>query len=138
MRLLFDQDPERGEKYVIDAEGLYLDYSKNHVTDETVHNTIELAKARNLRQQIDAMFSGEKINTTEKRAVLHVALRSPRNASIKVDGHNVIPDVHEVLDKMSDFANGCAAARGQATPANASKMSSISASAAPTMGPVMA
>ena len=104
LRLLFDQDPQRGEKYVIDAEGLYLDYSKNHVTDETVHLLIELAKARNLRQQIDAMFSGEKINTTEKRAVLHVALRSPRNASIKVDGHNVIPDVHEVLDKMSDFA----------------------------------
>ncbi len=100
LRLLFDQDPERGEKYVIDAEGLYLDYSKNHVTDETMHLLIELAKARNLRQQIDAMFSGEKINTTEKRAVLHVALRSPRNASIKVDGHNVIPDVHEVLDKM--------------------------------------
>ena len=104
LRLLFDQDPQRGEKYVIDAEGLYLDYSKNHVTDETVHLLIELAKARNLRQQIDAMFSGEKINTTEKRAVLHVALRSPRSASIKVDGHNVIPDVHEVLDKMSDFA----------------------------------
>ena len=104
LRLLFDQDPQRGEKYVIDAEGIYLDYSKNHVTDETMHLLIELAKARNLRQQIDAMFSGEKINTTEKRAVLHVALRSPRNASIKVDGHNVIPDVHEVLDKMSDFA----------------------------------
>ncbi len=104
LRLLFDQDPERGEKYVIDAEGIYLDYSKNHVTDETVHLLLELAKARNLRQQIDAMFSGEKINTTEKRAVLHVALRSPRSAIIKVDGHNVIPDVHEVLDKMSDFA----------------------------------
>ena len=104
LRFLFDQDPQRGEKYVIDAEGLYLDYSKNHVTDETVHLLIELAKARNLRQQIDAMFSGEKINTTEKRAVLHVALRSPRSAIIKVDGHNVIPDVHEVLDKMSDFA----------------------------------
>ena len=104
LRFLFDQDPQRGEKYVIDAEGLYLDYSKNHGTDETVHLLIELAKARNLRQQIDAMFSGEKINTTEKRAVLHVALRSPRNAIIKVDGHNVIPDVHEVLDKMSDFA----------------------------------
>ncbi len=105
LRTLFEGDPNRGESMVVDAEGIYFDYSKNRVTEETLQLLIALADACGLRQKIDAMFSGEKINTTEKRAVLHVALRAPRHAVIEVDGRNVIPDVHEVLDKMSSFAN---------------------------------
>ncbi|MFN8446968.1 MAG: glucose-6-phosphate isomerase, partial [Caldilineaceae bacterium] len=104
LRFLFDQNPQRGEQMVLETEGIYFDYSKNRITEETLQMLIDLANACNLRQRIDAMFNGEKINATEKRAVLHVALRAPRTAHIEVDGHNVIPDVHEVLDKMSDFA----------------------------------
>jgi glucose-6-phosphate isomerase len=85
--------------------GIYLDYSKNLVTDETLRLLIELARESGLQMRIDAMFRGEKINITEKRAVLHVALRAPRGASIVVDGENVVPAVHAVLDKMADFSN---------------------------------
>src|SRR5437899_8475021 len=89
----------------IEAVGLYLDYSKNRVTDETLNLLLQLAEESGLRARIDAMFSGEKINITEKRAVLHVALRAPKDESILVDGKNVVPEVHAVLDKMADFSN---------------------------------
>jgi glucose-6-phosphate isomerase len=102
---LFADDPKRGERMVVEAAGLYLDYSKNRVTDETLRLLLQLAEESGLRARIDAMFSGEKINVTEKRAVLHTALRAPKNAAILVDGKNVVPEVHEVLDRMSDFAN---------------------------------
>ena len=102
---LFAEDPHRGERMAVEAAGLYLDYSKNRVTDESLKLLVELAEESGLRSRIDAMFSGEKINLTEKRAVLHVALRAPRDASIIVDGKNVIPEVHSVLDKMADFSN---------------------------------
>jgi len=105
LKSLFDGDPQRGERLTAEAVGLYLDYSKNRITDETVQLLIQLADESGLRPRIEAMFSGEKINVTEKRAVLHVALRAPRDASIIVDGQNVVPQVHAVLDKMSDFSN---------------------------------
>jgi glucose-6-phosphate isomerase len=105
LRELFAEDARRGERMTVEAEGLYLDYSKNRVTDETLTLLLELAEAATLRSRIDAMFSGEKINITEKRAVLHVALRAPKGTSIVVDGHDVVPEVHAVLDKMSDFAD---------------------------------
>jgi glucose-6-phosphate isomerase len=87
-----------------EAVGLYLDYSKNRITDETLKLLLQLADESGLRERIDAMFRGEKINVTENRAVLHVALRAPRGASIVVDGENVVPQVHAVLDKMADFS----------------------------------
>jgi glucose-6-phosphate isomerase len=105
MRELFAQDAKRGEKFSVEAAGIFIDYSKNRVTDETMKLLVNLATASGLREKIDAMFSGEKINVSEKRAVLHVALRAPKNASIMVDGTNVVPEVHHVLDKMSDFSN---------------------------------
>ena len=105
LRTLFDQDPKRGERLSLDEVGIYLDYSKNRITDETLKLLFALADASHLRERIDAMFSGEKINITENRAVLHVALRAPRDASILVEGKNVVPEVHEVLDRMADFAN---------------------------------
>src|SRR5437899_11521946 len=88
-----------------EAVGIYLDYSKNRITDETLKLLLQLAEESGLRARIDAMFRGEKINLTENRAVLHVALRAPRGASIVVDGENVVPQVHAVLDKMTDFSN---------------------------------
>jgi glucose-6-phosphate isomerase len=102
---LFADDPQRGGRMAIEAVGLYLDYSKNRVTDKTLELLVQLAEESGLRERIDAMFSGEKINVTEKRAVLHVALRAPRDASILVDGKNVVPEVHSVLDKMAAFSN---------------------------------
>jgi glucose-6-phosphate isomerase len=104
LRQLFADDPKRGERMTVEAAGLYFDYSKNRVTDETLKLLVQLAHASGLRERIAAMFSGEKINVTEKRAVLHVALRAPRDASILVDGKNVVPEVHSVLDKMADFS----------------------------------
>src|SRR4249919_314413 len=103
LRKLFADDPKRGERMTAEAVGLYLDYSKNRITDETLKLLLQLAQESGLRERIDAMFRGEKINITEKRAVLHVALRAPRGASIVVDGDNVVPDVHAVLDRMADF-----------------------------------
>src|SRR6202163_2811044 len=105
LRKFFADDPKRGERMTVEAAGLFLDYSKNRITDETVKLLIELAEESGLRERIDAMFRGEKINTTEKRAVLHVALRAPKDASIVVDGENVVPQVHLVLDKMTDFCH---------------------------------
>jgi len=104
LRQLFEDDPKRGQRLTVEAVGLYLDYSKNRVTDETLTLLLRLAEESDLRGRIDAMFSGEKINVTEKRAVLHVALRAPRGASILVDGQNVVPEVHSVLDKMTAFS----------------------------------
>src|ERR1700740_1783824 len=105
LRQLFADDPKRGERLAVQAVGLYLDYSKNRVTDETMHLLLQLAEQSGLRARIDAMFQGEKINITEKRAVLHVALRAPKGESIIVDGEDVVPQVHAVLDKMADFSN---------------------------------
>jgi len=102
---LFAQDSKRGERFTAEAAGLFLDYSKNRITDQTIALLLELAAESGLRGKIDALFSGEKINVTENRAVLHVALRAPKNATILVDGKNVVPDVHAVLDKMADFSN---------------------------------
>ena len=104
LRQLFADDPKRGERMAVEAAGLYLDYSKNRVTGETLRLLLQLAKESGLQARIDAMFSGEKINATEKRAVLHVALRAPKGASILVDGKNVVTEVHSVLDKMSEFS----------------------------------
>jgi glucose-6-phosphate isomerase len=105
LRKLFADDATRGKRMTIEAVGLYLDYSKNRVTDETFKLLVQLADESGLRGRIDAMFRGDKINITENRAVLHVALRAPKGASIIVDGENVVPQVHAVLDKMADFSD---------------------------------
>jgi glucose-6-phosphate isomerase len=105
LRDLFAADAKRGERLTAEAVGLYLDYSKNRITDDTVKLLLQLAEESGLRARIEAMFRGEKINITEHRAVLHVALRAPRDTSIVVDGENVVPQVHAVLDKMMDFSN---------------------------------
>ena len=105
LRTLFAEDPQRGERLAAEALGIYLDYSKNRITDETIRLLVKLAEECGLRERIDAMFRGEKINLTEQRAVLHVALRAPRHESIVVDGVDVVPQVHAVLDKMAEFAN---------------------------------
>jgi glucose-6-phosphate isomerase len=105
LRKLFADDPQRGERMTAEAVGIFLDYSKNRITDASLKLLLQLAEESGLQARIDAMFRGEKINITEKRAVLHVALRAPRNASIVVDGENVVPQVHAVLDKMADFSN---------------------------------
>jgi hypothetical protein len=105
LRDLFAEDAARGERMTAEAAGVFLDYSKNRIDDETLRLLVELAEQSGLRERIDAMFRGEKINVTENRAVLHVALRAPRGASIVVDGKNVVPEVHDVLDKMAEFAN---------------------------------
>src|SRR6202041_3367522 len=104
LRKLFADDAKRGERFAVEAAGLYLDYSKNRITDETLKLLFQLAEECGLRARIDAMFRGEKINVTENRAVLHVALRAPKGASIVVDGQNVVPEVHAVLDRMAEFA----------------------------------
>ena len=105
LRGLFAEDPKRGERLTAEAAGIFLDYSKNRITDETVKLLIQLAEESGLRAQIDAMFRGDKINFTENRAVLHVALRAPKGTSILADCENVVPQVHAVLDKMTQFSN---------------------------------
>ncbi len=105
LRDLFATDPKRSERFSVDAAGLFLDYSKNRITDETMALLFELARQSGVQEHIAAMFSGEKINITENRSVLHVALRSARTDTCNVDGHNVVPDVHEVLDRMAAFAS---------------------------------
>jgi len=105
LRQLFADDPKRGERLAVEAVGLYLDYSKNRITEETLTLLVQLAEESRLPERIEAMFRGEKINVTEKRAVLHTALRAPRDAFIIVDGENVVPNVHAVLDRMADFSN---------------------------------
>ena len=105
LRQLFAEDPKRGKRMTAEAVGIFFDYSKNRITDETLRLLIQLAKEIRLRKRIDAMFRGDKINVTEDRAVLHTALRAPREGSILLDGKNVVPEVHAVLDKMADFSN---------------------------------
>jgi len=105
LRELFARDPKRGERLTAEVAGLWLDYSKNRMTDETLTLLLQLAEQCSLRARIDAMFAGEKINTSERRAVLHIALRAPKGQSILVDGENVVPGVHTVLDHMIDFSN---------------------------------
>jgi glucose-6-phosphate isomerase len=105
LRQLFEDDPKRAEKFAVEAVGIYFDYSKNRITEKTLRLLLELAEESGLRERIDAMFRGEKINVTENRAVLHVALRAPKEASIVVDGKNVVPEVHAILDKMTAFCN---------------------------------
>src|SRR5580693_337687 len=104
LRNLFADDPKRGERLTLEAVGIYFDYSKNLVTDETLKLLLQLAEESGLKARIDAMFRGEKINVTEDRAVLHVALRAPRGQKILVDGEDVVPLVHAVLDKLADFS----------------------------------
>jgi len=104
LRKLFADDPKRGERMTVEAIGIYFDYSKHRITDETLRLLLQLADESGLRAYIDAMFQGEKINVTEKRAVLHIALRAPKEQSIVVDGEDVVPQVHAVLDKMADFS----------------------------------
>ncbi len=105
LRELFAQNPKRGEQFSTEALGIFFDYSKNRITDKTLKLLLALAKESGLQAHIDAMFRGDKINITENRAVLHVALRAPKDATILVDGKNVVPDVHAVLDKMSAFSD---------------------------------
>jgi glucose-6-phosphate isomerase len=105
LRQLFADDRERGQRLAVEAAGLYLDYSKNRITDETLRLLLQLADQSGLRERIDAMFRGDKINVSEDRAVLHVALRAPRGSSIMHDGQNVVPEIHAVLDRMADFAH---------------------------------
>ena len=105
LRQLFADDSERGTRLAVEAAGFYLDYSKNRITDETLRLLLELAHESGLKDRIEAMFRGDKINVSENRAVLHVALRAPRGASIIHDGRNVVPDVHAVLDRKADFAD---------------------------------
>ncbi len=105
LRTLFAEDPRRGERLTAEAVGLYLDYSKQRITDETLRLLLELAQSAGLRDRIEAMFRGERINSTEQRPVLHVALRMPRSESLIVDGQDVVPHVHAVLDRMADFSN---------------------------------
>ncbi len=105
LRQLFAEDPGRGERMTVEAAGLFVDYSKNRITDETLKLLLQLAEESGLRERTQAMFIGEKINITEKRAVLHIALRAPKGAAIYVDDENVVPQVHEVLDQMTAFAN---------------------------------
>ena len=139
LRKLFADDPQRGNRLTASALGVYFDYSKNLITDETLRLLLQLADESGLRERIDAMFAGEKINVTERRAVLHVALRAPKGEKIVVDGEDVVP--RSACGARQDgrrFRIGCAATNGAGTPASRSKTSSTSASAAAISGPVMA
>jgi len=113
LRGLFAEDPDRGQRLTAEGVGIYLDYSKNRVTDETMQLLLDLAVQSGLRERIDAMFDGEKINTTEGRAVLHVALRAPSGEHIRVEGIDVVPAVHEVLGRMGEFAERVRTGRWQ-------------------------
>ena len=114
LRQLFAEDPDRGKHFTVEGENLYLDYSKNRITDETVRLLVQLARERGVERRRDAMFRGEKINVTEKRAVLHVALRAPKGASILLDGENVVPQVHAVLDDPAEEVAAAGGIRGLA------------------------
>ncbi|MEO9122250.1 MAG: glucose-6-phosphate isomerase, partial [Burkholderiaceae bacterium] len=104
LRELFDQDPLRGEHFAVEAAGVYLDYSKNRITSQTISLLMDLAEHRGLRQHIEAMFTGQEINKSERRPVLHVALRAPASENIFVEGQNVVPSVHAVLERMAQFS----------------------------------
>jgi glucose-6-phosphate isomerase len=113
LRQLFADDPQRGERLTAEAAGIYLDYSKNRITDETLRLLVQLAEECDLRKRIDAMFSGEQINSTEQRAVLHTALRAPESERVVVDGSDIVPEVHAVLDRMAAFTNQLCSGRWQ-------------------------
>jgi glucose-6-phosphate isomerase len=134
LRNLFADDPQRGERMTAEAVGLFLDYSKNRVTDKTLKLLIKLTEESGLQARIDAMFRGDKINVTEKRAVLHVAFRAPKGKSIFVDGEDVVPQVHTVLDKMADFSQRLRSGewKGHTGKSIRNVMSLISALADPT------
>jgi glucose-6-phosphate isomerase len=134
LRQLFAEDPKRGERLTVEALGLFLDYSKNRITDETRDLLIQLAEESHLQERIDAMFRGERINLTENRAVLHTVLHAPRDTSIVVDGENVVPKVHAVLDRMRTLPTACAVGSGRGTPANAFATWLTSVSAVPILG----
>jgi glucose-6-phosphate isomerase len=135
LRELFAQDPKRGERLTVEAAGLYLDYSKNRISDETLALLLQLAGQSGLRARINAMFGGEKINVSEKRAVLHVALRAPKGQSILVDGEDVVPRSMRCLTGWRISPIAYAAAYGAGTRASQSATSSTSGLAAPTSGP---
>lgn len=132
LRDLFETNPGRGTGYTLRVGDLHIDYSKHLVTDETLALLRELAAATGVAELREAMFRGDKINTTEDRAVLHTALRAPRDAVVEVDGENVVPEVHAVLDKMAAFSGQVRSGSGPASPESASGTSSTSASAVPT------
>ncbi len=132
LRDLFADDPARGERLTVEANGVYLDYSKNRITDETLRLLLALAHRAGLRDRIDAMFRGEKINVTEGRAVLHTALRAPEGAVVEVDGVNVVPLVHAVLGKMADFSERVRSGAWVGHTGSACATSSTSVSAAPS------
>ena len=132
LRQLFADDPDRGTQMTVEAGDLYLDYSKHRVTDETVARLVAVARRAGLEERRDAMFAGRHINTTEDRAVLHVALRMPAGTRLEVDGQDVVADVHQVLDRMGELAERIRSGSGPATPAGGSRRWSTSGSAAPT------
>jgi glucose-6-phosphate isomerase len=132
LRALFAADPTRGERLTAEAAGLYLDYSKNRITDETLALLVRLAEESGLPARIEAMFRGDTINVTERRAVLHVALRALRDASIVVDGANVVPRVHAVLNKMAGFAEAIRTGTWRGHTGKPIRTSSTSGSEAPT------
>ena len=138
LRQIFADDPARGERMAAEGAGLYLDYSKNRITDETLKLLFQLADECELRGRIDAMFRGDKINVTENRAVLHVALRAPRGASIILEGENVVAQVHSVSTRWRIFPTRVRRVNGKGTQESASATSSISGSADRISGPVMA
>jgi glucose-6-phosphate isomerase len=138
LRDLFASDPQRGGRMTVEAAGLFLDYSKNRITDETVRLLLVLAEESGLRARIDAMFRGDKINVTEKRAVLHVALRAPKDATILVDGQNVVPEVHAVLDKMAAFSHRVRAGEWQGSTGKAIRNVINIGIGGSDLGPVMA
>ena len=134
LRALFAEDPARGERLSAEAAGIFLDYSKNRITDDTVALLLRLARECGLRERIDAMFRGDKINITEDRAVLHVALRTSRSDTIVVDGEDVVPGVHAVLDRMADFCDRVRGGAWTGHPGKRSATSSTWVSAGPTLG----
>src|SRR3984957_9336274 len=138
LRQLFARDGARGERLAAEGVGVYLDYSKNRINDETIGLLLGLADECGLRERIDAMFRGDKINVSEKRAVLHVALRAPRGADIRVDGANVVPEVHQVLDRMAAFADRLRAGEGRANQKTPTKNVINIGIGGSDLGPVMA
>ena len=134
LRDLFADDPDRGERLRAEAAGLYLDYSKNRITDETLALLLDLAAQSGLEERRDMMFAGKPINVSENRSVLHTALRMPKGATLIVDGIDVVAQVHEVLDRMADFVTKIRSVHGKAIPASRFATSSTSASVGPTWG----
>ena len=135
LRSLFADDPHRGERMAVEGAGVYLDYSKNRITDETIRLLVNLAEECGLRAAHRGHVPGEKINITENRAVLHVALRAPKSEQILVDGNDVVPEVHAVLDRMAVFSDQVRSGQWRGYAESASATSSTSASAAPTSAP---